>query len=143
MSDACIFCEIVAGRAPASVVYDDDRVMAFMTLNPTRPGEHLIIPKAHIDHFCDLDDALTSHLTVVAQRLSRNLRQRLQPQRVGWVVHGFGVAHAHLIIVPQHDPLDIASARWVYVADGEAHFDFNRLPTPPREELDRLAKLLR
>ena len=43
------FCKIVAGEAPASVIYQDDQVMAFMTLHPTPPGEFLIIPKGHID----------------------------------------------------------------------------------------------
>jgi histidine triad (HIT) family protein len=139
----CTFCEIVAGRGPASVVYDDDRILAFMTVNPTRPGEFLLVPKAHVDHFCDLDDALSAHLCVVAQRLSRNLRERLRPLRVGWVVHGFGVAHAHLIVVPQHDPADIVSGRHVLVEEGVVRFSAEHLPTPPRAELDRLARLLR
>ncbi|MCU1282419.1 MAG: hit [bacterium] len=79
----------------------------------------------------------------MAQRLSRNLRGRLRPQRVGWIVHGYGVAHAHLIVVPQHDPSDIISGRHVLVEDGVVRFSHAHLPTPPRAELDRLAKLLR
>jgi histidine triad (HIT) family protein len=140
--NACIFCDIVAGRAPASVIYEDDRISAFMTTNPTREGEFLVIPKQHIDHFCDLPDDLSAHLTTHAQRLSRNLRERMRPLRVGWVVHGFGVAHAHLIVVPQHDPSDIVSGRHVLVEDGRVRFDHAHLPTPPRAELDRMAKLL-
>jgi histidine triad (HIT) family protein len=142
VADACVFCAIVAGREPASFVYDDERICAFMTIHPTRPGEFVVIPKAHIDHFCDMPDDLSAHLCVVAQRLSRTLRERLQPQRVGWVVHGYGVAHAHLIVVPQHDASDIVSGRHVVVDHGAIRFTAEHLPTPPREELDRLAKLL-
>lgn len=43
---SCIFCEIVAGRAPASFVHEDELVVAFMTLQPTAPGECLVIPRA-------------------------------------------------------------------------------------------------
>ena len=100
---ACIFCDIVNRAAEASIVYEDDRIMAFMTLRPVNPGEFLIIPKDHIDHFCDIPDDLTCHIMLHAQRLSRNLRERLKPERVGLVVHGYGVAHAHLIVLPQHD----------------------------------------
>lgn len=143
MADDCVFCAIVAGRAPASFVHDDERITAFMTVHPTRPGELVVIPKAHVDHFCDLSDELSAHLCVVAQRLSRNIRERLAPKRVGWVVHGFGVAHAHLIVVPQHDPSDIVSGRHVVLENGAIRFTDEHLPTPPREELDRLAELLK
>ena len=138
----CIFCHIVAGQAPASIVYEDELILALMTVHPTRPGELLLIPKQHIDHFCDLPDALSAHLTTQAQRLSRNVRERLKPLRVGWVVSGFGVAHAHLIVVPLHETSDIVSGRHVLVEDGRVRFDHKHLPTPPREELDRLARLL-
>ena len=140
---ACIFCEIVAGRAPASIVHDDEHVLAFLTIRQTRPGELLVIPKVHIDHFCDLDDALSAHLCVVAQRLSRTMRARLQPLRVGWIVHGFGVAHAHLIIVPQHHADDIASGRHAVVENDSVRFTEEIVPPTPRPELDRLAALLR
>src|SRR5258705_11839605 len=103
-NSSCIFCRIVAGSAAASVLYEDERTMAFMNIRPINSGEFMVIPKEHIDHFCDLSDELSCHILVQAQRLSRNLRERLQPQRVGLVVHGFGVAHAHLVVVPQYGP---------------------------------------
>jgi histidine triad (HIT) family protein len=139
----CVFCEIVAGRAPASVVHDDADVLAFLTIRQTRPGELLVIPKAHIDHFCDLDDTLSSHLCTVAQRISRTMRTRLQPQRVGWIVHGYGVPHAHLIVVPQHHPDDIVSGRHATIENGSVRFTEDLIPPTPRAELDRLAALLR
>jgi histidine triad (HIT) family protein len=139
---ACIFCKIIDRKAEASVVYEDERIMAFMTLRPIHPGEFLIIPKDHIDHFCDIPDDLTSHIVLHAQRLSRNLRERLKPQRVGLVVHGYGVAHAHLVVVPLHESSDIVSAKHAYIDNGEVKFSEDRLPQPQRSELDRLAQLL-
>ena len=142
MDSACIFCQIVNGRADASVVYEDGQIMAFMTIRPVNPGEFLIIPKAHIDHFCDIPDDLTCHIILQAQRLSRNLRERLKPQRVGLVVHGYGVGHAHLVVIPLHDSSDIVSAKHVYVENGQAKYSEKLISETPRAELDRLALLL-
>ena len=138
----CIFCDIVGQKALASVVYEDDLIMAFMTLRPVNPGEFLIIPKEHIDHFCDIPDDLTCHIVVHAQRLSRNLRERLHPQRVGLVVHGYGVAHAHLIVVPLHDSSDIVSAKHAFVEAGKVKFTDSLVPEAQRAELDQFARLL-
>lgn len=79
----CVFCEIVAGRAPASVVHEDEQVLAFMAIQPSAPGGCLIIPKAHIDHYTDILDALAERVALVAQRLGRRLRTRFPLERVG------------------------------------------------------------
>ncbi len=142
MGTSCIFCEIVAGRSPASVVYDDDRAMCLMTLRPTRPGECMVIPKNHIDHFTDMPDDLSAHIMVIAQRVARNIRREFGPQRVGMVVHGFGVAHAHLILVPQHETTDITSLRFVRVDDGEVVIDHRQVPAVDRSVLDEHAAQL-
>ncbi|MCH8294745.1 HIT family protein [Candidatus Poribacteria bacterium] len=138
----CIFCQIVRGEKPASIIYQDDLIMAFMLIRPIHPGEFMIIPKEHIDEFCDIPDDLACHIIIHAQRLSRNLRKKLNPKRVGLVVHGFGVAHAHLIVVPQHDEMDIVSGRHLYLEDGEIKFGVSHLPSPSREELNRMAECL-
>lgn len=139
---SCIFCRIVAREAEASVLYDDEYVIAFMNIRPINSGEFMVIPKEHIDHFCDLSDELSCHLLAQAQRLSRNLTKRLKPQRVGLVVHGYGVAHAHLVVVPLNDSNDITSAKHAYIEDGRIKYGTEQLPSPTREELDRLANLL-
>lgn len=74
MSD-CIFCEIVAGCAPASIVFQDDRCCAFMDIQPVNPGHVLIVPVAHVAFLDDLDEETGAYLFTVAQRLSRALRR--------------------------------------------------------------------
>jgi histidine triad (HIT) family protein len=140
--DDCPFCSIVEGSEPASVVFEDRKIMAFMTIQPTRPGECLVVPKAHIDHFTDIDDETASRIMVVAQRIGRKLMKHFQPLRVGMLVHGFGVPHAHLILLPQHDPNDITSARFVSVDDGEVVFDLRNIPMVDRSILDEHARKL-
>ena len=59
-----------------------------------------------------------------------------------YLLHGYGVPHAHLIVVPQHGPDDITSGRLAYLEGGQIKFGVGHLNEPPREELDRLARLL-
>jgi histidine triad (HIT) family protein len=138
----CIFCRVAAGEAEASKVYEDDRVLAFMDIQPVRPGQLLIIPKEHIDHFSDIPDDLAMEIYSLTHKLARAVRTALKPERVGLVVHGYGVSHAHMIIVPQHDEHDITSGRMADIKDGEVIFAIERLPVIPREELDAAARLI-
>jgi len=139
---SCIFCEIVAGRAPASIIYEDDVLMAFMTLRPFAPGECLIIPRQHVDHFTDLDDADAQRIIVLAQRIGRRMREVFKPRRVGMLVHGFGVPHAHFILVPQHRTDDLTSARFARIEAGRIVFDLENIPFAERAALDEHARLL-
>ena len=52
----CIFCQIVAGKSPASIFYEDDLVLGFMTIGPVTTGHSMIIPKQHAAYLADLDE---------------------------------------------------------------------------------------
>jgi histidine triad (HIT) family protein len=138
----CNFCEIVAERAPASFVYRDELVSAFMTLQPTAPGECLIVPNAHVDHFTDVPDPIAAHIMTVAQHLGRRMRAAFPLQRVGYLVHGYGLAHAHFVIIPQQGPHHLTSDRLARIVDGEVVFDLSRIPALDRKTLDAHARLL-
>ena len=139
----CVFCEIVAGHSPASVVHEDELSLCFMTLRPTRPGECMVIPKDHIDHFIDIPAELLAHLVEITRSVGRAIQDEFAPTRVGLVVHGFGVPHAHFILVPQHDATDITSARFAVVEDGEVAFRYDLIPELSREQLDQCAERIR
>jgi histidine triad (HIT) family protein len=138
----CVFCQIVARQSPASFVYEDDVIAAFMTLQPTAPGECLIIPKAHVDHFTDLPDDVAQRIMLVAQRLGRRMREAFPLERVGYLVHGYGVAHAHFVIVPQQGPHHLTSDRFARIVDGEVVFDMTRVAVAERSILDENARRL-
>src|SRR5205085_6577806 len=120
----------------------DDGIMAFMTLRPFAPGECLVIPRRHVDHFTDLDDGTATRIILMAQRIGRRMREVFRPERVGMVVHGYGVPHAHLILVPQHGPHDITSARYAHLEDGRIVFSMKDVPLAARATLDEHARLL-
>lgn len=142
---SCVFCEIIKGNEPASVFYEDDDCIGFMGIRPIRTGECMIIPKEHIDHFTDIGDDLAAHIVMIAQRVGRKMLEVLEPapKRIGYVVHGFGVAHAHFIIVPQHEEDDIISGRHLKLEEGKILADETVNPLAPRGELDKVASLLR
>ena len=135
----CIFCSIAKGESKASFLYQDEHCLAFMNIRPINPGEFMVIPRKHIDHFTDLPDELASHILLVAQRLGRNLLREMKPKRIGYVVHGFGVAHAHLNVVPLHESDDIISAKHVVVTGHDFVVSVENLAMPDRSELDALA----
>lgn len=70
----CVFCAIVAGEAPASVVYDDEGILAFMDIGPVTPGHLLVIPKVHVPGLDGLDEALGARMFTIAMRLAAALR---------------------------------------------------------------------
>ncbi len=70
----CIFCEIVAGRSPAQVVWQDEEVLAFMDINPVTDGHVLIIPTAHSVGLDDIDAGTAGLMMQVAQRVATALK---------------------------------------------------------------------
>lgn len=135
----CIFCSIVRGESAASFLHQDDRCVAFLNTRPINPGEFMVIPREHIDHFTDIPDDLAGHIMIVGQRLGRRMLTEFKPARVGYVVHGFGVPHAHLNVVPQHEPIDIVSSKHVVVEGSSFRISDENLASPSREELDAIA----
>jgi histidine triad (HIT) family protein len=72
--NGCIFCRILSGELPASVVYRDECCAAFMDIQPVNPGHLLVVPLAHAPHLADLDPETGAQLFRVAQRLAAALR---------------------------------------------------------------------
>jgi histidine triad (HIT) family protein len=139
---SCIFCDIVAERAPASFVHRDVRVSAFMSIQPTAPGECLIIPNDHIDHFTDVPDDLAAHIMRIAQKIGRRMRDAFPLQRVGYLVHGYGVSHAHLILVPQQGPYHLTSDRFARIQNEQIVFDLSGIAIADRATLNEHARML-
>ncbi len=139
----CIFCKIISGEAESSRVYEDDQILAFMDIQPVRKGQVLVVPKKHIDHFSDIPDELATKIFLKSHHLSKSIRANLHNERVGLVVHGYGVPHAHMIVVPQHHEDDIATGRMAKVEGGKVIFTIKNLEVVPREELEKTAQIIK
>ena len=108
----CLFCKIVAGELPATIVAEDERTIAFMDINPATRGHALVIPRAHARdlHAVDPDDLRA--VAVAAQRLASRARDRLGADGVN-LLNSTGAAawqtvfHFHVHVIPRYegDPL--------------------------------------
>jgi len=75
VSADCVFCRIVAGASPASVVYDSAEVLAFMDLDPVTPGHMLVIPKQHRPWLADLTEDVAAEMFATTRALAAALRR--------------------------------------------------------------------
>ena len=98
---------------PGHFVYEDDKCGAFLSIAPLRPGHLLVVPRREVDHWLDLEAEEAAHLFAVAQRLGRVLQETFQPRKVGLMIAGLEIPHAHLHLVPieSEADLDFANAR--------------------------------
>jgi len=71
----CVFCNIIKGSAPASIVYSDEKVMAIMDIQPINPGHVLIIPKTDVAQLSELDEETGTHMFKIAMRIAEALRR--------------------------------------------------------------------
>jgi histidine triad (HIT) family protein len=90
-----------------------------------------------------IDDDLAARIITLGQRLSRKIREIINPDRVGYVVAGYGVPHAHLIVIPNYHANDITCEHFAVLKEGRIVFTDQHIPVASRDELDRMAELLR
>lgn len=95
-----VFTKIIKGEIPGHKVYEDGLVYAFLDIHPINPGHTLLVPKKQVDHLWDLDEAEYHHIWDVAKQLAGHIQEALEPKRVGVIVEGFGVPHAHIHLIP-------------------------------------------
>jgi diadenosine tetraphosphate (Ap4A) HIT family hydrolase len=95
-----IFSRIIAGEIPGTFVYRDDRCVAFMSINPLARGHVLVVPIEEIDHWIDASPELVAHLFSVTHRIGRAQKQAFDCERVGVIIAGYEVPHAHVHVIP-------------------------------------------
>jgi histidine triad (HIT) family protein len=117
MSADCIFCAIAAGEAPATIVAEDERTVAFMDISPATDGHLLVIPRAHYEDVLVIDDADLDATMHAARAMARRVKDRLGADgvnllnscgRVAWQT----VFHFHVHVIPRYDD-DPLKLPWV------------------------------
>jgi histidine triad (HIT) family protein len=108
----CIFCKIVAGDLPATIVDEDERTIAFMDIAPATRGHALVIPRAHSADLLSVDEEDLQGVAVASKRLAKRAKERLGADGVNLVNSCGGVAwqtvfHFHVHVIPRYegDPL--------------------------------------
>ena len=104
---ASIFTRIINGEIPSYKIYEDDQYFAFLDINPLTEGHTLVIPKKEIDYIFDLENDLLSGMMIRAKEIARAIEKAIPCKRIGLVVLGLEVPHAHIHLVPLHSEGDI------------------------------------
>lgn len=139
----CVFCDIVSGRAPASIVYEDELVIVLMDIRPVTVGHMLVIPREHIADLIAIPGEVSARLIHVAQRLTAALAASGVPHEGTNLFYADGEAafqevfHAHLHVIPRFpgDGFRISATGW---ADQPSREDLDVAATAIRAALDTL-----
>jgi len=103
--ESCIFCRISKGDAPASVVYEDANVVAFLDTNPVQRGHVLVIPKKHFVDIWDIDSEVFANVVSVTKRVAHRLREVLNAEGINIFSAsgkpaGQDIYHFHMHVIP-------------------------------------------
>ncbi|MGE4586352.1 MAG: HIT family protein [Mangrovibacterium sp.] len=104
---ASIFTRIVQGEIPAYKVAENDNFLAFLDISPVAKGHTLVIPKKEVDYLFDLDDQSYSGLQLFAKKVAAGLKRAVPCLKVGVLVLGLEVPHAHIHLVPMQSEADL------------------------------------
>lgn len=95
-----IFTRIVQGEIPCHRVGENDRFLAFLDIHPLRHGHTLVIPKIEVDRFFDLPEAELEGIMPFARQVAARIQRVVPCDRVGLMVVGLEVPHAHMHLIP-------------------------------------------
>ncbi|MFR9165914.1 MAG: HIT family protein [Dysgonomonas sp.] len=104
---ATVFSRIIKGEIPSCKVYEDEKFYAFLDINPMSKGHTLLIPKTETDYIYDLDDNTISEMFVVSKKIAKAIKKVIPCKRVGIMVLGMEVPHAHIHLIPINKESDM------------------------------------
>ena len=130
MDESCIFCRIIGGEEMVSVVYEDDRAIAFLDVQPVSQGHTLVVSKEHYETLFDVPEGLLTHCMAVAKRIAPGLKRAVAAEAIN-VFSANGKAggqdvlhfHMHLIPIKEGEPFAL-------------QLPLDDAPIPMRAELD-------
>jgi diadenosine tetraphosphate (Ap4A) HIT family hydrolase len=105
-----VFTKIINRELPGRFVYEDDEVVAFLTIQPMTQGHTLIVPRAEIDQWQDLGEAVLGRVMSVAQLIGKAVCRAFDAQRAGVIIAGLEVPHLHVHVFPTRSLSDFGFA---------------------------------
>lgn len=130
---ASVFTRIIDGELPGHFVWKDADTVAFLSINPLKPGHTLVVPRKEVDHWLDADAGLRGTLMETAHAVGRALERAYEPTKVGLMIAGLEVPHLHVHVVPIWNVHDLDFARAAKSVE----------PDALREAADRIRGALR
>jgi len=103
-----IFTKIIKGEIPCYKIAETDDFLAFLDIRPLAKGHTLCIPKKEVDYIFDLDDETYSGLNLFAKKVAKALEVNIECKRVGVLVIGTEVPHAHIHLIPFKEEIQMS-----------------------------------
>ena len=124
-----IFTKILSGEIPCHKIAENEKYLAFLDIRPINPGHTLVIPKKEVDYLFDIEDELLAGLFTYSKKVATAIRKAIPCKKIGVLVYGLEVPHAHVHLVPVHG------------VPGE--FTFAKAKPTPNEELALVAEKIK
>lgn len=104
---ATIFSRIIKGEIPSYKIAESDKFYAFLDVNPRVKGHTLVVPKLEVDYIFDVDDELLAEMMVFAKKVAKAVEAAIPCKRIGVMVLGLEVPHAHIHLIPLQSEKDL------------------------------------
>lgn len=145
MTNDCIFCRIVKGEIPSAKIWEDEKHLAILDVNPNTLGMTLVMTKKHFDAYAfDMDDKDYIDLMKASKKVAKILDKKLNVQRTALVMEGLGVNHIHIKLYPVYGLDKKFEETWAnerrFFEKYEGYISTHRGPEKSLEELKRLAE---
>ncbi len=130
---ATLFSRIITGDIPSYCIAEDDRFYAFLDINPMSKGHTLVVPRLETDYLFDLDDALLGDMMVFAKKVAKAIETAVPCKRIGVMVIGLEVPHAHIHLIPiqKEGDMSLANKRMSFTPE-----EFKTIARDIRSQLD-------
>jgi diadenosine tetraphosphate (Ap4A) HIT family hydrolase len=103
---ASVFTKIINGELPGRFVYEDDDMVAFLTIQPIKQGHTLVVPRAEIDQWQDVDAQVFARVMEVSQLIGKAVRLAFDAPRACLMIAGLEVPHLHVHVYPAYTMTD-------------------------------------
>jgi histidine triad (HIT) family protein len=120
MSESCIFCKIAQKEAPSSIVYEDEKIIAFLSNQPVNVGHTLVVPKKHYANIYEIPEEELAYLHTIVKKLSSAVKKAIVPEGIRIVQNngeaaGQVIFHLHVHIIPMNK-----NTQWVHRLENRA-----------------------
>lgn len=107
---ATVFTKIINRELPGRFVYEDDEIVAFLTIAPITQGHTLVVPREEIDHWQNVDPPVFARVMEVAQLIGKAVVRAYPAERAGMIIAGLEVPHLHVHVFPAYNLSDFGFA---------------------------------
>ncbi|AFP42146.1 HIT family protein [Mycolicibacterium smegmatis] len=107
---ATVFTKIINRELPGRFVYEDDDIVAFLTIEPMTQGHTLVVPRAELDNWQDIEPAVFARVMEVSQLIGKAVCKAFDTERSGLIIAGLEVPHLHVHVFPARNLSDFGFA---------------------------------